>query len=569
MKVSINWLRQLVKINKPMPELLHEINMKTIGTKEVTDKFIELDMKGYNRADLLSLRGVAYEVASLLESEVKFKEPTDEDFTWSNKKLPGLNVEIKDPAASPFYALAKIEGLKVAPSKKDAQQKLEDSGQRAVNNIADITNLVMLEYGQPLHAFDAREVEGETVIVRKARAGEEITTLDGKVRKLSSDDLLITDPKKAVGIAGVMGGENTEVTGKTHTILLEAAIFEPTALRKTATRLGMQSEASKRFYHGLTKRRLLQALDAAIKDLQKLGGRLTAVSIFDKYQDQKTDIKLRVDKTNSLIGLGLTEDEIKKLLERLNFEVKSEKPRVFEVKRPYWRLDVAIEEDLIEEVARIFGYDKIPSKVLPGNIPDKVDQTAFELIDSLKKQLLHQGLSEIQTYSFYSTKVLDALGWNETSKKFLIKLENPMSKETEYMRLNIWPNLVEAAVFNNKSFEDVAIFEIGKRYLITPDGKPGEKYVLAITLINGTDNPMPELLKIVNQAFKNLEMPVEFGDLKLVADAKRLFHPHKFKSIIIGGKQLGGVAELHPQIADNFGAKKRIAICEIDLEKLI
>lgn len=567
MKVSIAWLKELVKINKPLEELLHEINMKTIGTKEVTDKFIELDMKGYNRADLLSLRGVAYEVASLLESEVNFKEPKESDFAWAGKKLPELKIEIKDPKASPFYALAKIEGLKVAPSNNDAKQKLEGSSQRAVNNIADVTNLVMLEYGQPLHAFDASEVEGETIIVRKAKDNEEIKTLDGKTRKLTKNDLLITDPKKAIGIAGVMGGENTEVTNKTETILLEAAIFEPTSLRKTATRLGMQSEASKRFYHGLTKKRLLQSLNAAIKDLEALGGKLTAISIFDKFEDEEKQIELRVSKADSLIGLDLTESEIKELLTRLNFEVKAEKPRVFEVKRPYWRLDINIEEDLIEEVARIYGYDKIPSKVLPGEAPEKIDQKSFELVDSLKKQLMHQGLSEIQTYSFYSTNVLNALGWNDENKKYLIKLENPMSKETEYLRLNVWPNLAEAAVFNNKSFEDVAIYEIGKAYSIK-EGKIAEKNVLALTLINGGDNPVLELLKIVAQTFANLEIPIGFADSTLPADAKRLFHPNKLQSITYNDKPIGGAAELHPQVADNFGAKNRIAICEIDLDKL-
>ena len=566
MKVSINWLKELVKINKPMDQLIHEINMKTIGTKEVTDKFIELDMKGYNRADLLSLRGVAYEVASLLESEVKFKEPEESDLAWSGKDLPKVKIEIKDETACPFYALAKIEGLKVAPSAKDVKQKLEDSGQRSVNNLADITNLVMLEYGQPLHAFDAAEVEGETVIVRKAKANEEIKTLDGKSRKLIADDLLITDPKKSIGIAGVMGGENTEVTNKTQTILLEAAIFEPTALRKTASRLGMQSEASKRFYHGLTKKRLLQAMDAAIKDLEKLGGKLTGISIFDKYEDQEREIKLRVDKTNSLIGLDFTEAEIKKLLNRLNFETKTEKQRVLEVKRPYWRLDINIEEDLIEEVARIYGYDKIPSKVLPGEAPKPIDQKSFELVDSLKKQLMHQGLSEVQTYSFYSTNVLNALGWNDQNKKLLLKLENPMSKETEYMRLNIWPNLVESAVLNNKNFADVAIYEIGKAYSIK-EGKITEKNVLATALVNG-DNPILELLKIIYQTFESLDIEIEFGNSTLPSDAKRLFHPNKLKSILYNGKPIGGVAEIHPQVADNFGAKNRVAICEIDLEKL-
>lgn len=568
MKVSISWLKELVKINKPITDLIHELNMKTIGTKEVTENFIELDMKGYNRADLLSLRGVAYEVSSLLESEVKFKEPNESEYIWTKSKLPQLKIEIKDADACPFYALAKIEGLKVEVSDAKTKQRLDDSGFRSVNNIADITNLVMLEYGQPLHSFDAGSVEGESIIVRKAKDGEEIKTLDSKVRKLTKDDLLITDPKKPVGIAGVMGGENSEITGKSTTILLEAAIFEPTSLRKTATRLGMQSEASKRFYHGLTKKRLLQALNAAIRDYQKLGGKITAISIFDRYEDETKEIKLHVDKTNSLIGLDFDEPDLENLLKRLNFQVEEEKPRVYKVTRPYWRLDINIEEDLIEEVARLYGYDQIPSKALPGKAPEKINQKIFELIDGLKKALIHQGLTEIQTYPFYSTNTLNALGWDEASKKFLIKLENPMSKETEYMRLNIWPNLTEAAVFNNKSFSDVAIFEIGKTYSIGPDKNPLEKYVLAAALINESGNPLPELTKIIYDALTSLIINVGFGPAKLPSQAKALFHPNKSLSLSYEGKQIGGIAELHPGLADNFEAKNRIAIAEIDLEKL-
>lgn len=567
MKVSIAWLKELVKINKPMDKLIHEINMKTIGTKEVTDKFIELDMKGYNRADLLSLRGVAYEVASLLGSEIKFKEQNTQDYIWKGEKVDKTNTEIKSVTAAPFYALAKIEGLKVAASPKQVKEKIEDSGYRSINNLADITNMIMLEYGQPLHAFDADTVSDQKVIVRKAKSGEEIRTLDGKARKLTTEDLLITDPKKAIGIAGVMGGENSEVTGKTTSILLEAAIFEPAALRKTAARLGLQSEASKRFYHGLTKKRLLQALDAAIREFEKLGGKLTAISFFDNFEDEEKDIGLRVEKNNSLIGLDFTPDQIKKMLEKLNFLVREEKPRVFVVKRPYFRLDVSIEEDLIEEVARIYGYDKIPSKSLPGKTPLPGDQKAFEVIDLLKKQLMHQGLSEIQTYSFYSTNVLDGLGFDENKRKFLLKVANPISKETEYLRMNIWPNLVESAVFNNKSFDDVAIFEIGKSYTPGKD-KPLEKLTLGIAFLNGSDNPMQELLKIVYNVFTNLEIPVEFGDYKLIGEAKNLFHTLRFKSIILGGNRVGGIAELHPQTADKFGAKNRLAVCEIDLDKI-
>ncbi|MBI2593279.1 hypothetical protein HYW44_01385, partial [Candidatus Daviesbacteria bacterium] len=367
MKVSISWLKELVEIKKPLKDLMGEINMKTIGTKEVTDKFIELDMKGYNRADLLSMRGVAYEVSSLFGSEVKFEE--ESNFVWETRNLPQTPVEIKEPQLAQIQCVAKIEGLKVQKSSADWIKKITDSGMRPVNNIADVTNLIMLEYGQPLHAFDASTVEDDAINVRRAKEGEEITTLDGKTRKLASSDIVLADTKKALDIAGVMGGKDTEIKDTTSTILLSASLFNPEYVKKTSHKLKLQSEASKRFYHGLTKKRLFQSLNRAILMFEKLGGKLTALTLAGNFEEEDSEIKLRVEKNNSLIGLDFTPEQIKNLLEKLNFKVTEIKPRVFNVKRPYFRLDVSIEEDLIEEVARLYGYDKIPSKSLPGDTP--------------------------------------------------------------------------------------------------------------------------------------------------------------------------------------------------------
>lgn len=565
MKVSISWLKELVKVNKPLKDLIGEINMKTVGTKEVTDKFIELDMKGYNRADLLSLRGVAYEVASLLGSEVKFEE--ESNFVWKTRELPQTPVEIKEEQLAQIQCVAKIEGLQVKKSSADWIKKITESGMRPVNNIADVTNLIMLEYGQPLHAFDALTVKNETINVRRAKTGEKITTLDGKTRILTSSDIVLADTKRALDIAGVMGGKDTEIKGTTSTILLSASLFNPEYVKKTSHKLRLQSEASKRFYHGLTKKRLLQSFNQAILMFEKLGGKLTALTLTGNFEDEEDAIKLRVEKTNLLVGLDFTAGQIKNLLERLNFKVSEIKPRVFEVIRPYFRLDVEIEEDLIEEVARLYGYDKIPSKSLPGDTPVVQSQDDFEFVDRLKKTLMHQGLSEIQTYSFYSENVLNSLGFDEVKKNFLVKIANPISKETAYMRMNIWPNLVQSAVFNNKSFKDIAIFEIGKTFHLGKE-EPDEKNALGICLINGDDNPVLELLKIVNQTFESLGMEIKFTASKPLAIAGKLFHPNRFVSLICNGSQIGGISELHPQIADNFGAKEKIAVCEIDLEKL-
>lgn len=542
MKISIDWLKELVDLKVPVEELVRLLPLRTIGLKEVTKDYIELDMKGYNRADLLSLRGVAYEVGAITNSKIKFE---GEKVSFPN--LP--KVEVSADRLSPVYCIAKIENLKVEASYDSWVKKLNDSGIRSINNVADVTNLIMMEYGQPMHAFDAAQVFDETIIVRTAKNGEKLITLDNKEGVLSEEDLLITDPKKALGLAGVMGGKNSEVSDNTTTILLEAAIFDPVTLRKTATRLGFISEASKRFYHGLTKKRLFQALSKAIKMYEKLGGKLTALTIVDNIEEEKiTTVNLTQTKTNSLIGVDVPAQEIEDYLQKLNFTLTlaSQGPtlRAWEVKVPYFRLDVTIEEDLIEEVARMYGYENIPSKSLSTNIPKNIENPIFDLLQRLKLALTDLGLTEVQTYSYYSTRTINDL---RLTINDLIKIANPISAETEYMRNYIWPNLVGVTAKSiNHGSKDVAIFEIGKIYYKNGKGEAAEKYSLAIALMNGTDNPLAELHEI--QKKLNLK--------KEELENSEYFHPNRI---------IDTAAEVHKRITDKFGISQRVAILEICL----
>lgn len=342
MKVSTDWLKKLVDLNISVDELVKLLPLRTIGTKEVTEDFIsqsdtrsgamksheaiiELDMKGYNRADLLSMRGVAYEVAAITASKVAFSEPEEANFAWNKADLPKLQATVQESKLSPLYCLVKIEGLKANFSSPEDVKKLNDSGMRSVNTIADITNLIMLEYGQPLHAFAAEQVEGD-IQVRLAKDGEELRTLDNKLRHLHPNNLVIADNKKALGLAGVMGGLNSEVTNTTDTILLEAAIFDSVNIRKTTTQLGLPSEASKRFQHGLTKKRLLQALDSAIKQYEKIGGKVTGFIMIGDSEDTLPTIKLTSAKTSSLIGVDISDNQIQEYLTKLYFTVNEIKP---------------------------------------------------------------------------------------------------------------------------------------------------------------------------------------------------------------------------------------------------
>lgn len=570
MKVSKDWLKELINLKVSLEEVQRLLPLRTIATKEITENFIELDMKGYNRADLLSMRGVAYEVAAITNSKLKFSEPDENEYLWIEQSFDKVDVKVDNPKLAPVYCVARIKGLKVEQSSDTWVKKLNDCGMRSVNNVADITNLIMLEYGQPLHSFDADKVSEQKIIVRTAQEGEQLETLDRKTRTLNSQDLLITDPQKPLGIAGVMGGLNSEITENTTSILLEAAIFEPTNLRKTATKLALQSEASKRFYHGLTKKRLLQAFNAAIRMYQDMGGKVTAITIQGGAEDQQKKVTLRLKKLNSLIGISLTDSEVEDYLRRLNFTLSDKITQNGDVSwvitPPFYRLDIEIEEDLIEEVARMYGYENITPKPLEGEVPHKIDQSLFELIHKIKSGLVNLGLTEVQTYSFYSGKVLNALGFDESNLHSLIKVANPISSETEYMRSNIWPNLLEAVAKNLKQgFEDIAIFELGKVYMPAGDNLPLEKYRLCLALTNKTDNPAAELNTIIHKLNQNLNLGIEFAGKITNPEAKTLYHPNRTQEYKKDNQIIGGIAEVHPRASYNLGISERVAIAEIDL----
>ncbi len=558
MRVSKSWLKELVNLSVPMEEVERLLPIRTIAIREFTADYFELDMKGYNRPDLLSMRGVAYEVSALTNSKVTFREEPTEDL--AAKADSKLQIIVDDKRLAPLYCIAKIEGLKVDRSSQEWVKKLADSGMRSVNNIADITNLIMLEYGQPLHSFDAAAIKDETIIVRTAKNGEELVTLDHKTRKLSVDDLLITDPEKALGLAGVMGGANSEITENTTSILLEAAIFDPVTIRKTSQRLNLPSEAGKRFQHGLTRRRLLQALQAAAALYTGLGGRLTALTIVGDITDEVRQVRLTRKKLNSLVGVNIPADFVEQSLRSLNFIVERIDEGWLTIP-PYFRLDISEEADLIEEVARIYGYEKIPAKPLKGKFPDKVDQSLFKLIAKLKTELVKLGLTEIQTYSFYSTATLNNL---EADRDNLIKIANPMSKETEYMRDLLWPNLLEKTVENLKYREDVAIFEIGKVYHPQKWEMPEEEYHLSIALSDNTNNPTAQLNAVMAKLTKKLGWEIKIQE---DAGGSTLIHPVRHFALFNEGRQIGIMTEVHPRIINRLGSEKRIAVLEIELER--
>lgn len=558
-KVLLNLLVEIADEQR----FIELLPLRSIAFKEVGEDFIELDMKGYNRADLLSMRGVGYEVAAILGTKVKFSDDLEKCIWTDGERIKLVNVEVWEPKLSPFYAIAKIEGVEIKESEPWIKEVLEAAGIRPVNNIVDFTNLVMLEYGQPMHAFDLKKVADEKIIVRAGKMGEELITLDGKKRELNHLDIVISDPKKVLGIAGVMGGENSEISNQTTEVLLEAAIFEPTYLRKTASRLALHSEASKRFIHGLTKKRLLQALDRCIK---LINGQLTGMTIMDNLNEQERLIEVDLDKVRGLMGVDLDNEKIKEYLNRLYFECRGLSDKKIEVKVPFWRLDIEFLEDVIEEVARMYGYENILAKELVINTPNNNEDKIFQEIDQYKQIVSKSGFKEVYTYSFYSTKVLNSLGFNDANKKMLITVANPISSETKYLRMDLWPNLVEAIDKNIRmGFEDIAIFEVGKRFLAVENSLPREVYTLGMALMNGSDNPLAELYRLFDQVKGEISTDITLDPQVSPKFLHNLFHPNRFVQIKRDGQLIGGMAEVHPRLCFKMGIKKRVAILQIDL----
>lgn len=567
MKVSSNWLKELVDYQLSAGNLADQLSLSSIGVKQQTEDYLELDLT-YNRGDLLSMRGVAYEVSAITNSPLRFLAQTPQDFIWVGKNLPKVSVKVKDEQLCPVYCVAKIEGLKIGSSNNHWGKKLIDCGIRSIDNITDITNLVMLEYGQTIHAFDADKVVDETMIVRLAKTGEKFITLDGKTRNLTNQDLLITDPKGILSLSGIMGGKNSEITDITNSILLEVAIFDPISIRKTSQRFGIHSEASKRIQHGLSKMRLLQALDAAIRMYQKLGGKLTALTLLGNFSQEKESVYLSIKKVNNLLGLKLDEETVTKCLRKLNFAVIKKDADTLEVIPPYFRMDIKIEEDLIEEIARIYGYEKIDGVKLANEKIPSLDQTLPDYIYDLKLKLKDLGLTEVQSYSFYSTAVLEVLGFAKDNNKDLIKIANPISSETEYMRMDLWPNLLEIVGKNIKQgHKDIGIFEIGKIYK-QENGQPKENYRLSIALMNGTENPIEELASLIQSL--RLHLPgVKLNPASPPKEAGQLFHPKRFINIEKGSRMIAGIAEVHLRLLNKLGIEKRVAVTEMNLEDLV
>jgi phenylalanyl-tRNA synthetase beta chain len=546
----------------------------------LSDVVLDLDITP-NRPDCLSVIGIAREIAALTGEALHLPEIHYEE---TEKSIDSFaSVDIVDADLCPRYCASLVTGIKVGSSPIWLQQRLNSYGMRPINNVVDVTNYVMLEYGQPLHAFDYRKLKGRQIIVRRAIDGETITTLDGSQRALKSEILVIADKEGAVAVAGIMGGLDSEVTDKTDTILLESANFNQAAIRRGCGRLQFQSEASLRFDKGLSSQLPPLPLKRATQLLLELAGGRAAKGIIDIYpgKSEAKLVSLSTREVKRLSGLKISSDEILKVLGALGFECQESDSRSqISVFAPYWRSDIRCAADLIEELVRIIGYEKIPMTRLGSPLPpqrSRLSPTARQsnLRERLGNILTGLGFQEILTYSLVSLERLQKLSPGLELKIQPLNVANPMTREQEYLRTSLRAGLLATLAYNQK-FEQAGIrlFEIGKIFLPQGTDLPEEREMLCAVLSGAraelswqADKELLDFFDakgVVENLLGQLSLKASFGN----SDDEGLF-PARRANIIVADDRIGVLGELHPKVAQAFELSNAVCLIEIDLEKLL
>ncbi len=524
-----------------------------------------------NRPDCLAMVGMAREASATFKKPFKYPDTEIRSEDGEGESKDYVSVEIRNPESCQRYVARIVTDIKVEQSPWWLQKRLMYAGMRPINNIVDITNFVMLEYGQPMHAFDINEVRGGKIIVENAKDGELFTTLDGTERTLSGDMLLIKDAERGIAIAGVMGGLNSEIQQDTKTIIVESANFAGNSIRTTSKKLGLRTEASARFEKGIDPNLCEAAADRVCRLIEMIGAGKVCRGRVDNYpapQQAKT-IDIRVDRINHVLGIELERQEMADILESLEIKVTGG-GNIMTVTPPTIRQDLLEEEDYIEEVARIYGYDKMPVTLPKGNTEAGIPQERA-LRDLTRDSLCGMGLNEIQTYSFVSPKGVDYIRTQQDSReRNFVKLINPLGEDNSVMRTVLMPNMMEVLARNyTRNIDKVNAFEIGNTFVNnnkTDDVLPYEQYALCIGMY-GRDEDFFSLKGVVEELFNVL------GIKKAIFESESQlgsFHPGRCARISADTKdgeksmQLGVMGEVHPDVAEQYGMDgMRIYCCEL------
>jgi phenylalanyl-tRNA synthetase beta chain len=536
---------------------------------------LELEIRP-NRPDALSVLGIAREVAALSGAQVR-EPPLDyEAHGPPVRRLASVQVEAPD--LCPRYVAAVVTGVRIGPSPSWMQRRLEAAGLRPINNVVDITNYVMLEMGQPLHAFDLHKLEGSSIVVRRAREGETLTLLDGSEARLRPDMLVIADARRPVAVAGVMGGANSEVDEGTTAVLLESATFFGPSVRRTAQALKLRTEASLRFEKGLSPLLPIYAARRAVRLMVELCGGKAARGIIDIFPQRRrpSPVHLTAQRLRTVLGMDVPREEVERALSALGFRVGWRRPATYVVTPPYWRTDVRIADDVAEEVARVVGYDRIPSVLRAPSLPPAEREPLRELRERLRDALAQAGMQEVITYPLSDRETLArALSPEEMESHPPLRLANPMSRELEFLRTTLRAGLLRALARNQRSRPGlVALFEVGRVFLPRPDDLPREVEMAAGVvagprpdrwgLPRGEPADFFDAKGMLETALASLGIEAQF-----VPAEHAVFLPGSTAAVVVGRQQVGLLGQVHPEVARAFEVEGDAYLFELDLERLL
>ena len=515
-----------------------------------------------NRPDCLSVIGLAREAAVTYGKNMAQHEPVVKGGGIGNL-TELLDVETPATDLCPRYTARMVRNVKIGPSPKWMRDRLRASGVRPINNIVDITNYVMLEYGQPMHAFDYRYVNGGKIVVRRAEDGETLTTLDGNVRQLNSSMLVIADEHRAVGLAGIMGGENSEIVEDTVDVVFESANFNGTSIRRTALALGMRTEASAKFEKGLDILNTLPAVNRACELVEMLGAGEVLDGTIDilNFVPQPKQLKLRADKINALLGTDIDAAEMCRILQELGFGVDGDIITV-----PSWRGDVEHYSDLAEEVARFYGYNQIPTTAMTG-VTTRGGYSPEQMLErSLGTVCRSLGYDEIITYSFISPTYYDKIRLSEDSPlRKSMKIMNPLGEDTSIMRTTVMPSMLEILTRNyNYRNKEAHLYELGRTYFEREDGMADEPKHLSL----GVYGP-EESFFTLKGAVETILDSIRAEDVTYVAEkSDPSYHPGRCAKVYVNGQEVGTLGQIHPLVAANYGVDAELYYADLKFDAL-
>ena len=515
-----------------------------------------------NRPDCLCMIGLAREAAVTFGKELKLHEPVVKATAQGNIK-DMVKIVVEEPELCPRYTARMVRNVKIAPSPAWMRERIRNAGMRPINNVVDITNYVMLEYGQPMHAFDFSCVKNGEIHVRLAKEGETIQTLDGNERKLSTSMLCICDTDRPVGVAGVMGGANSEIEGDTAMVLFESANFNGTSIRRTATALGMRTDASSRYEKGLDVQNTYKAVERACELIELLGAGEVVEGIIDVVPRElkETTVKLEPDKINALLGTDIAEEEMRRILLHLGFTLEGDIIHV-----PSWRGDVEHYSDIAEEVARFYGYNEIPTCFAGGN----TTSGGFTPVQQCERQIGQTcrslGMDEIITYSFISPSYYDKIRMPADSPlRDSLRILNPLGEDTSIMRTTVLPSMLEILSRNyNYRNRSAALYEIGKIYLKRDDGMADEPKIVSI----GAYGPDMNFFRLKGWVEALLE-DLKVGKLRFEAEKENpSYHPGRCAKVYVGETCVGVLGQIHPAVAENYGVDAELYCAELSFETM-